>query len=294
MSTAPSIYNVYADGYNAVLYELSQQKGSKLENAVRRENRQLNVDYFDRIAPSEVVKKGSRFENAPLTEIELSRRAVYYDMYMHYPALDKDDDYRLLSDPTSKYVQEGVKAIGRQKDRTIIAAALGTAYSGQYGTTGVAYDTNMNVAVDHGGGGNVGMTVKKLRESRRLILGGDVDDDVPLHIAVTADEIDDLLADTTLTSADYNNVKALVNGEIDTYVGFKFHRISKNILPLDSNSYRRCIAWAEDGLLFSMGAMATRIVPRTDKAGAPTQVQNDSWFGATRMEEAKVSEIKCA
>jgi hypothetical protein len=294
MTTSPSIFNVYADGYNATLYELSQQKGSVLENAVRRETRQANRDYFDRRAPSEVVEKTSRFEKAPLTEIELSRRAVDYAMKMHYPALDKDDEYRLLADPTSKYVQDAVMAIGRDKDKTIINAAFGTAYSGQYGTTGVAYDTNMNVAKDFGGGGDVGLTVKKLREARRLILGGDVDKSTQLHIAATADEIDDLLADTSVTSNDFNNVKALVQGEVDTFVGFKFHRISKNILPTNAAGSRLVLAWAEDGLLFSMGAMESRIIKRHDIAGAPTQVQTDAWYGAVRMEEAKVSQIACA
>jgi hypothetical protein len=207
--------------------------------------------------------------------------------------LDKDDEYRLLADPTSKYVQEAVKAIGRDKDKTIINAAFGTAYTGQYGTTGVGYDTGMTVAHDFGGGGSVGLTVKKLREARRLILGADVDVDTQLHIAATADEIDDLLADTSVTSNDFNNVKALVQGEVDTFVGFKFHRISKNILPVDGSSYRRVLAWAEDGILFSMGAMNSRIVQRMDIAGNPTQVQTDVWYGATRMEEVRVGYIEC-
>ena len=34
-----------------------------------------------------------------------------------------------------------------------------------------------------------------------------------------------MLGDSTITSADYNNVRALMAGDIDTFMGFKFHTI---------------------------------------------------------------------
>ena len=45
----------------------------------------------------------------------------------------------------------------------------------------------------------------------------------PAYILVCrAKDIDNLLGDTTITNSDYNAIKALVNGTINTYMGFKF------------------------------------------------------------------------
>jgi hypothetical protein len=56
---------------------------------------------------------------------------------------------------------------------------------------------------------------------------------------------DDLLANSEVTSSDYNSIKALVNGEIDTWLGFKWKMIGdrdEGGLPLSSTT-RTCIAY---------------------------------------------------
>ncbi|MGI9251818.1 MAG: phage capsid protein [Pseudohongiellaceae bacterium] len=45
------------------------------------------------------------------------------------------------------------------------------------------------------------------------------------HCAITALSLEHLLASTNAVSGDFNTVRALVNGEIDTFVGFMFHMI---------------------------------------------------------------------
>ena len=46
-----------------------------------------------------------------------------------------------------------------------------------------------------------------------------------LHAVIDAEGLADLLGDEEATSADYQNVKALVNGEINTFMGFNVHVI---------------------------------------------------------------------
>ena len=45
------------------------------------------------------------------------------------------------------------------------------------------------------------------------------------HIALTAAGLASLLSQTPVQSSDYNNVKALVSGELNTFMGFQFHVI---------------------------------------------------------------------
>ena len=99
-----------------------------------------------------------------------------------------------------------------------------------------------------------------------------------------------MLGDTNVTSADFNSVRALVTGELDTFMGFKF--IVSNRLAKSGN-IRSCFAWAEDGLLLGVGKDATaRIEERADK-GYATQVYYCMSISSTRMEEEKVVQIDC-
>jgi hypothetical protein len=49
------------------------------------------------------------------------------------------------------------------------------------------------------------------------------------HFVVSAAGMEDMLGDSTITSADYNNVRALMAGDIDTFMGFKFHTIESRV-----------------------------------------------------------------
>ena len=87
-------------------------------------------------------------------------------------------------------------------------------------------------------------------------------------------------------------MRSLATGAIDSFVGFQF--IVSNRLPVDGSSDRRVIAWAQDGMKVAIGKEPTsRIDERADKSYA-TQVYYSQTLGATRMEEAKVIEIKCS
>ena len=176
--------------------------------------------------------------------------------------------------------------MGRAMDDVIITAALGTALTGKDGTTSTPFDSNNTLAV-----GGAGLTLSKLIEAKEILDSNDVDPSIPRYMAVSPKQIANLLDDNEITSADYNTVRALVKGELDTFVGFKF--IMTNRLPLDGSNDRRCIAWAMDGLKLAVGKEPTaRIDERADKSYA-TQVYYCMSIGATRMEEAKVVEVIC-
>ena len=131
----------------------------------------------------------------------------------------------------------------------------------------------------------------KLRQAARIINGNDVDPDIQRYLAFTAIQLDNLLATTEVTSSDFNTVKALVEGKVDTFMGFKFIRTER--LTTDGNGDRQIIAWAQDGLLLASGSNnITRITERADKSYS-VQVFRSEDFGATRMEEDKVVEIAC-
>lgn len=284
------VTTAFVQQYTTNVGLLLQQRGSKLRDYV-------TVGSYTGKAAKAVEQIGavtaqprvSRHADTPLISTPHDARWVFPTDYEWADLVDDQDKLRMLIDPTSPYAINGAYALGRAMDGLIISAALGTAKTGENGTTNTAFATaTQQVAV-----GTSGLTVAKLRSAREILLSNDVDVEVdPLFIAVTAKQLDDLLGTTEVTSSDYNTVKALVQGQIDTFLGFKF--IHTELLGTNGSNNRRVIAWAKSGLHLGMwNDVNTRIDQRSDKSYA-TQVYVKGTFGATRTEEKKVVEILCA
>lgn len=281
------ITTAFVEQYSANIQMLSQQMGSLLRDAVRNESVTGKDAYFDQIGKVTAQLKVSRHSDTPQIDTPHSRRRVSLADYEFADLIDQQDKVRLLIDPTSSYAKAAAYAMGRAMDDVIIAAALGTANTGASGGTPIALPPSNIVAVGTGGANT--MNIAKLAAAKQILDAGDVDPSIKRHIIVSPTEIQDLLNNTTVTSSDFNTVKALVQGEIDSFMGFKFH--VSNRLVDNGASNTQCIAFAEDGILLGVGKDVTaRIDERADKSYA-TQVYYCQTIGATRMEEAKVVSV---
>jgi hypothetical protein len=284
MST--QITTAFVNQFSANVQMLSQQMGSLLRNAVDVESVNGEKAFFDQVGSAAAVKKTSRHADTPLIETPHTRRMVTMADYEYADLIDDQDRVRLLIDPTSTYGRAAAAAMGRAMDDEIIAAALGTALTGKDGSTSTTLPAGQKIA--HG---SAGLTIAKLVSAKELLDAASVDPSIPRHIIVSPKQVSDLLNNTTVTSSDFNTVKALAQGEINTFVGFNF--IVSNRLTTDSNSDRQVIAFASDGIKLAMGKEpSAKIDERADKSYA-TQVYYCQTIGATRMEEEKVVEIAC-
>ena len=264
---------------------LSQQTGSILRGGVSEESVTGEKAFFDQVGAAAAVKRTSRHGDTPLVDTPHSRRMVTMDSYEWADLIDDADKVRMLIDPTSTYARAAAAAMGRAMDDAIIEAATGTAKTGKSGSTSTSMLSDHQIA-----NGSADLTLAKLIEAKKILDLASVDPSIPRHIAVGPDQIEALLNSTTVTSSDFNTVKALVQGEINTFMGFQFHvttRLAK------SGNIRTCFAWAEDGIKMAMGKdVMSRIEERADKSYS-TQVYYCATFGATRMEESKVVQIDC-
>jgi hypothetical protein len=260
---------------------LSQQMGSLLRDKVRVESVVGKNAFFDQVGSVTAQLRTSRHADTPQIDTPHSRRRLSLADYEFADLIDQQDKVRLLIDPTSSYAQAAAMAMGRAMDDVLITAALGTASTGE---TGTGTETVQTGVVK----GTTGLTVAKLISAKDLLDKADVDPSIPRHIIVGPEQLGNLLGDSEVTSSDFNTVKALVRGELDSYLGFKF--TVSNRLPKTGND-RTCIAYAQDGLLLGIGKdISARIDERADKSYA-TQVYYCQTIGATRMESAKVVPI---
>tara|TARA_R100000406_G_scaffold94769_1_gene87331 strand:- start:1680 stop:2558 length:879 start_codon:yes stop_codon:yes gene_type:complete len=283
------ITTAFVQQYSANVQMLSQQMGSRLRDAVRLETVVGKNAFIDQIGSVTAQLRSSRHADTPQIDTPHQRRRLSIASYEFADLIDDQDKVRMLIDPTSSYAQAAAAAMGRAMDDVIIAAALGTASTGETGSGSATLDATANMVGS--ASSNDGLTIAKLTEAKRKMDLNDVDPSIPRYIAVGPKQIEDLLGTTQVTSSDFNTIKALVQGDVDTFMGFQF--IMTNRLSIDSNDIRSCFAWAEDGITLGIGKdVQARIDERNDK-GYATQVYYCMDIGAVRMEEAKVVKIFC-
>lgn len=276
--------------YRSNVRMLVQQRGSVLRDAVMIETVTGKNAFFEQIGSTVAKKRLTRHGDSPLVDTPHRRRRVSLVDYEWGDLIDDPDRLRLLIEPQGPYSLNAAMALGRAIDSDLITAFDANADTGADGSTSTPFDATMEVTADVGGG-NTNMNYEKLLRARKLLQAKNVDMTETLHVAMTAAQLESLLQQAQTASADYNTVRALVTGELNTFLGFRFH--FTELLPMADADDRKCFAWAESGMVLAMGEdIMTRVAERPDKAFS-TYVFARMTIGATRLEEEKVVRILC-
>lgn len=308
---ASSVPQTFVKQYSANVFHLSQQKGSRLQSLTRNESQHSESAFYDRIGEVEAIEKVGRNQDVVIQDVPHSRRRVTTRDYYYASMVDQEDKLRMIQSPESQYALAAAMTLGRKIDDIIISAALGTASAGKEGELSVAFpDAQVVAAFDGTTTTGVGLNVKTLIAIKQKFLANEVEPG-DLYIVVSARQLSDLLNEDKVTNSDYAAIKALVNGDVDTFMGFKF--IHSERLPVTattttyvatsgaigsgsgslSSGARRCFAWKKDGLLLSIASgVDTKMDPIPEKFHA-VQILAKLSMGAVRMEEEKVVEIRC-
>jgi hypothetical protein len=288
----------YAQQYASSVELLLQQRGSKLRDT---------VDYMsvtgakaatpvEQIGKVEAVKRTTRYPSLVPMDTPHARPWVYPSDYDWNDLIDSIDKLRTVIDPQSSYVQNGTYALGRAMDREIVTAWFGdrkTDETGSTTTTWAVEGAAQIVAVNFGSAGNVGLTVAKLREAKRMLMAAEVDLEFEtLTLALKAKQHDNLLAEIQVISLEFNDRPVLVEGKITRFLGFNFKTLE--LIAATADPYDRVAAYAKSGMCLAVwNDITSDISQRKDLAGLPFQVYVYGTFGATRKEAGKIVEIIC-
>lgn len=275
---------IYAQAYGTNIMQLAQQKYSKLVNTVyQRQNVRGKTFFQDQIGAWSMEVKGGRNAQTPNNDPAFDRRMGVMVDYHDNRLLDRGDELKSISDPRSAYTIAAAQSLGRKIDDVIIAAAIDTA---KYGETGSSSVTCSNVKLVTASS----ITVADITAVKVVFDNADVEME-DRYFAVSPASLNSLLSLTAVTSSDYANVKALVRGEVDTFMGFKFiqtTRITANSSTLAG------IAFQKYGVCM---AMADAPVVRTDERpdlSYSWQVYYELNIGAVRLEENRVVRVYTA
>lgn len=189
-----------------------------------------------RVPQSDVTPLNVAFSQATVNLTDFNA-AEYADIF---------NQAKVNFDERQELVQVVANAIGRRQDQIILDALSGS--------------STANTVDEDIGGADTGLNVAKLREAKKLLDKNNVPMD-NRHIIIHANSLASILGETAVTSADFNTVRALVSGELDTFLGFMFHTIGDRAeggLPI-ANAERKLFAFHRDAIGYAEG-----IAPRTE------------------------------
>jgi hypothetical protein len=284
MST--SVDTAFVVQFGDDVFHLSQQMDSRLRNAVDVDEGVVGeMARYDRLGTKDMQERLTRHGDTPFMDVEHTRRQVDLADFEWNTYLDNLDKLKLLIDPASEYQVSARASAGRRFDDTIIAAANGTAKTGKTGSGSQALTTAQKILV-----ASAGLTLAKIISSSKILNKAEVEK-TDRFLAYGAEQLEDVLGDGTITSADYNTARLLQSGDIDTFMGYTW--INSERLALDGSSNRLLLAWQRRGIKLAVGMdTMSRIDERNDKSYA-TQVYFSMSLGAVRMEEESVVQIAC-
>jgi hypothetical protein len=269
------------------IHRVQQTKG-RLDPFVVDESFSGERKRYDRIGAQTSHRRTERKGPTYIVDPSLDFRWAYRASYELGNMLDKDDAMNLapLVLPTSDYVQSHAAAYHRDSDDVAWTAALDVAVTGEFGTDNTTGVLPASQKIVDGG---TGLSIEKLRQANFILEDADLEDDAPRVLCVTAKQLQNLLKTIEVTSSDYNVVRALVNGQVDAFMGFTFKKIKR---LRKTGNVRTCVGWVKGAIRRIRGSMSNDISIRKDLSMS-TQVYSAWNLGAVRIYDEGVVAIDC-
>lgn len=285
--------------YGTNFRQLYQQRQSRLAPWCQMEAGIVGQSKsVERVGKAEAYDITSRHADTKYVEVPHSRRWLDLTDKGWAELVDEMDKIRLLADPTSPYSQLAVAALNRAKDDIILAAARGNART----NTGlIALPSTQKISVS-----SSNLTMAKLLATKEILDANEVDDDQSMAmdgqssteqatrcIVVNSKMLTNLYGTTEIKSVDYNSVKALCQGQIDTFLGFKFVR-SERVAKDATATTGYAVAWAKSCIGMGIGKDIVSSIDVLPGKNYSVQVYARMSIAATRLEDEGVVEIACA
>jgi len=265
-----------------------QQRTSKWLPLSQVEHIKGKETTFESISPTDDIEDiNTQFPDTPIGETKFGRRVVKIKGAHTGRMVDKTDVIRIITDPTHPIQFNLAAAFGRKNDRRAFEAAYGIAYEGENGENQIPFPSANVIPA-----GGDGMTISKLMDAKEIFDNRDIPDD-NRYVGYTGSQLRNLLNTTEIKNADYNNVKALVNGQVNHFLGFTFVRFSQSVMPVDENNYRRIPIFYKGALACAIGEEVETTIDRIPmKSNARLiYVRMDNGWG--RIDDDLILEMKC-
>lgn len=296
---ASTIDSAFQNSYHNEFEIQFQQNGSRLRQFVTVRPQTTRYDFWDRIGTVVFTERTTRHAPTTLEEVAHTRIGVSMRDYRNAIPFDNEDKLRMnLNDPRNAYARDQAMALGQKFDSVVIAAATGTTTTEVAGVTGsetytqATYGVAVNAVAPGAVAADSNLTIEKLIQARsKLFTAEAVMEGEPLTFVLAQSQLDSLLRTTEVTNTDYNAVKALVTGQVNTFMGFNFVRTQ--LLAKDSNNVRTCLAFPKSAIIVGEADERTTRIDQRPDLNYTWQVWTQGTFGAARTWREKVVAVLC-
>jgi len=171
---------------------------------------------FTRMGKGIANQKASQADVTPM-DITHARQTALLENWLAPEYTDIFDQAEVNFDERAELAQTIAKGLGRREDQLVIDA-LNTV------TFAVTNDGNPDTGRVFDDSATANFSLSLIRSAVGHL--DDIEaDSSDRHIVVRALALQKLLEETEVTSSDFNVVKALVDGDLKTYMGLQFHKI---------------------------------------------------------------------
>lgn len=309
----PNYKTLFYNAYTSAYTQVPQERRNVFDGKVTMDTIEGENKSYQDFGISTMKKKTTRFTEVVPTDNDMRRRWIFPEFYYDVKLVDRQDNIALLADPTSSFITSLAYAIERQK-RDVVLAAFDASVSGgknpgdtTYTFTNTAISNATGRTVPHdvtnqgtAGGTSSGLTVEKLILVREKFATLGIPDGVPIMLACSFRQKSDLLREAETQSSDTSEIKALVDGRIDSYMGINFVTTnaitigSSNDIDSDTNVYE-CFAYIPEGVILATNPSPTFMIDRrVEMVGDVWQIKADFGCNALRLHEDMVIKVECA
>ena len=280
-----TITNAFQQQFGQTFYAAAQQMDSRLasvlidKGTITGESFTVNALSAAQDTPQDTTRHG----DTVWSDISHSTRVALMLDYFDALPIDRADIPKLVANPSGKYIEALRNGWNRRKDKVIYNALRGSAQAKDGSTS--ALPSGQKIA--HG---SAGINKTKILSTLELFRANenDAENGRKLYFLYNSAMISDILADTTLTSADYMAVKMIQEGGVaKNWAGFTW--IPYNGL-YTSGGVTYTVAFADNALEHGTGFMEARVDIRADKKNT-WQCSLAASFGAVRREDVGVVEV---
>lgn len=280
----------YKQQFHDAFIEALAQKESRLQSTVVDRGSISGSSFtINNIGTTEMEAVTSRYEDKHMAELDHGTRVVYMSDFDRLLAVDAFDIPKLSADPSYKYVDLLVAAANRRKDKTIYRALLDSVVTK---TSETAFGTSTVPSGQIVLAGGTGFTKAKTIFTRSLFRANECDNENGEELYMLYDDnvVRAVMADTTLTSADYMAVQMLQTGQVaKNWMGFTWIPYQALDNGAGGSTEARTVAYAKSAVHFGTGIETkTEIGQNKQKRGHPTEAYGWMSIGAGRQDEKKV------
>lgn len=274
----------YADTYIALL----EQKESKLLSTVTNIGAVTGTSF----TVNEMGTLGddftslTRFGNTQYVDASFASRLATMNDFPNFTRLAIQDLYKLKAQPQDQLLQRLHAKWNRKLDSVVYNALIGIAPRKEVGA-----DTYTNVALPATqilGSATVTPTKQLLIDIRTKFMENECDEDI--YITYNADLLNAILADPTLTSADYLAGQMLQKGDISNFLGFNWVH-TEQIKAADGLSATG-VAYTRSSVEVGINSISPLKIVEIETANRYHSIGHIEAIGAVRTDEKRVVAFK--